>query len=314
MELKGNVIIYENSQIEVTFHNNSLWLNQYQIATLFDVNRTTIQKHIKNIYTTEELEEKATCAFFAQVQKEGKRTVTRNIKTYNLDLIISVGYRVNSKKGTQFRIWATNILKQHLVKGYSVNSKRLEQLQKTIQLVNRTSKISNEAKDLLDILSDYSKALSILDDYDHRKITKKGVNKNATFKISYHQAKDAIEKLRVKFGGSDLFGREKDKSFKSSIAVIDQTFDGKELYLSLEEKAANLLYFVVKNHSFTDGNKRIAAWLFIWYLHMNNYLYKDDGTQIINNNTLATLTLMIAESKPSEKEIIIDVIMNLITT
>lgn len=314
MNSQGNVVIYEDSKIEVTLQDNSLWLNQHQISLLFEINRTTIQKHIKNIYATQELEENSTCVFFAQVQKEGNRTVNRNIKFYNLDVIISVGYRVNSKKGTQFRIWATKTLKQHLVDGYSINQKRLDQLQKTIQLVNRTSQISGDAKDLLEILSDYSKALSILDNYDHRTLPEITANTLSTFKIDYHEAKNAIEKLRSKFGGSELFGREKDESFKSSIATIDQTFDGKELYSSLEEKAANLLYFVVKNHSFTDGNKRIAAWLFIWYLHMNNNLYKEDGTQLINNNTLATLTLMIAESNPKEKDIIINVIINLMTT
>lgn len=303
----------QNNSFEVILDNpnQTFWATEQQIAELFQRDRTVISRHLKNIFKEQELVKNSVCAKFAHTANDGKKY---NVNHYNLDVIISVGYRVKSKIATEFRIWATKVLKQHLVEGYSINSKRLEQLQKTIQLVNRTSQISGDTKDLLEILSDYSKALAILDNYDHRTISTIKSSQNSTFKINYDEAKQAIEKLRIKFGGSELFGREKDESFKSSIATIDQTFDGKELYQSLEEKSANLLYFVVKNHSFTDGNKRIAAWLFIWYLHMNNNLYKEDGTQLINNNTLATLTLMIAESNPKEKDIIIDVIINLMTT
>ncbi len=321
MTPKGDIFIFKTSNgitnIEVLFEDESLWLDQYKISELFNTDRTTIGRHINNIYKTGELDETATCAKNAQVQIEGKREVTRDIKIYNLDLIISVGYRVNSIRGTQFRIWSNKIIKEHLVKGYTINEKRLKQLQQTIQLVNRASKqISNtdEAQGLMEVLSDYSRALDILDDYDHQKLSKKVTDKDVTFSIDYIEAIKAIEQLRKKFGGSSLFGNEKDQSFKSSIAVIDQTFDGKDLYPSLEEKAANLLYLVVKNHSFTDGNKRIAAWLFVWYLAKNNFLYNEDGTKKIVNNTLVALTLMIAESNPAEKEMMISVVMNLMNS
>jgi len=310
-----NIVIYKKENqinVEVTYENESLWLSLNQISELFDRDKSVISRHIKNIYKEEELTEYSTVAKNATVQKEGKRKVNRQIEFYNLDIILAVGYRVSSAKGTQFRIWATNILKEHLTKGYSINEKRLEQLQKTIQLAQRTSKLTNETKDLLDILSDYSSALDILDKFDHQTLTKNKVNTAVSYKIEYQEAKFAIHKLKVKFGGSNLFGNEKDQSFKSSIATIDQTFDGEELYPSIEEKASNLLYFVVKNHSFTDGNKRIAAWLFIWYLDKNNFLYKTDGSKRIENNTLVALTLMIAESNPNEKEMMINVIINLI--
>jgi len=312
----GKVFFYENENgkpsVEIKLVRNSLWLSQKQMSELFDKNSDTIGLHLKNIYSSGELEKTTTTEKSSVVQKEGNRTVNRAITYYNLDAIISVGYRVNSKKGTQFRIWATNIIKEHLTKGYSINEKRLEQLQKTIQLVQRTSKLTKNTGDLIDILSDYAEALDILDNFDHQTLTKDNVNNFVSYKIEYFEAKSAIENLKIKFGGSSIFGNEKDQSFKSSIATIDQTFDGKELYPSIEEKAANLLYFVVKNHSFTDGNKRIAAWLFVWYLNKNNYLYKEDNSKRIENNTLVALTLMIAESNPNEKEMMINVIINLI--
>ncbi|MDP5092927.1 MAG: virulence RhuM family protein [Polaribacter sp.] len=305
---------HENNKFEVVLDESkqTFWATELQIAALFDKNRTLINKHIKNIFAEGELNEFSTSAKIALVRKEGERSVEREVAHYNLDVIISVGYRVKSKIATEFRIWATNIIKEHLLKGYSINEKRLEQLQKTIQLIQRTSKITNETEGLLAILADYSAALDILDRFDHQSLTKNNVNNVVSYKIEYKEAKSAIEKLKIKFGGSNLFGNEKDQSFKSSIATIDQTFDGKELYPSIEEKAANLLYFVVKNHSFSDGNKRIAAWLFVWYLDKNNYLYKIDQTKRIENNTLVALTLLIAESNPSEKEMMINVIINLI--
>lgn len=318
---RGQVIFYKNASgqtsFQVKFDKESLWLTQKQMAELFDKDSDTIGLHLRNIYKTNELDKNATTEKYSVVQKEGKRNVNRKITFYNLDAIISVGYRVNSKKGTQFRIWATKTLKDHLVKGYSINQKRLGQLKKTIQLIDRTSKVArsnSETKDLINVLSDYAKALDILDHYDHQKLKKSDSGNEVIFKIDYQEAKVAIEQLRIKFGGSKIFGNEKDQSFKSSIAVIDQTFDGKELYATIEEKAANLLYLVVKNHSFTDGNKRIAAWLFVWYLDKNNILYREDGLKKIANNTLVALTLMIAESNPKEKELIINVITNLINT
>lgn len=310
-----NIFIYKKEnevQVEITYENDSLWLNLNQISTLFDRDKSVISRHIKNIYKEKELPEYSTVAKNATVQYEGNRKINRKIEFYNLDIVLSVGYRVSSAKGTQFRIWANKILKEYLVKGYSINEKRLEQLQKTIQLVQRTSKLTKDTEDLLDILADYSSALDILDKFDHQSLTKNNVNNAVSYKIDYKEAKTAIEKLKIKFGGSNLFGNEKDNSFKSSISTIDQTFDGKELYPSIEEKAANLLYFVVKNHSFSDGNKRIAAWLFVWYLDKNNFLYKPDQSKRIENNTLVALTLMIAESNPNEKEMMINVIINLI--
>lgn len=328
MELNKNIsnseiVVYQSDDKSVEFqvlldeNEDTVWATEQQIMELFGKARRTIGEHIKKIYEEKELDHKATWRESRQVQKEGKRKVERNISYYNLDVIISVGYRVKSQRGIEFRKWATKKLKEHLVKGYTINEKRLKQLQQTIQLVNRTSKqISNtdEAQGLMEILSDYSKALDILDDYDHQKLSKRVTDKKITFSIDYKEAIRAIEQLRIKFGGSSLFGNEKDQSFKSSIAVIDQTFDGKDLYPSLEEKAANLLYLVVKNHSFTDGNKRIAAWLFVWYLAKNDFLYNKDGSKKIVNNTLVALTLMIAESNPAEKDIMISVVMNLMNS
>lgn len=316
------IIIYERENgepsIEIKLDKGSLWLSQKQIALLFDKDSDTIGLHLKNIFKSGELDSNATTEDFSVVQLEGERKVKRNIKFYNLDAIISVGYRVNSKKGTQFRIWSNKIIKNHLIQGYTKNENRLNQLKKTIQLVQKTSKaIKNqdiETSDFIDILTDYSQALEILDDYDHQRITKNITSKNVVFHIDYDEAINAIEELRVKFGASKLFGNEKDASFKSSIAVIDQTFNGNDLYPSIEEKAANLLYLVVKNHSFTDGNKRIAAWLFVWYLDKNEFLYKNDATKKITNSTLVALTLMIAESNPKEKDLIINIIINLINS
>lgn len=319
MKHTGEIVIYQTGQdaptIQVLLENDTLWLDQYQISELFDRDRTSIVRHIRNIYKTYELDEKATCAKITQVQQEGEREVKRLIKIYNLDLIISVGYRVNSKQGTAFRIWANRIIKDHIVKGYSLNEKRLLEPQKTIKLVNRT--IQNLGSDdqtvgIFEVLSEYSTALDFLDDYDHQRLTLPETSTKATFRITYDEAKFAVDELKIRFGGSSLFGNEKDQSFKSSIATIDQTFDGIELYTSLEEKAAHLLYFVVKNHSFSDENKRIAAWLFIWYLEKNKSLYYPDGTKRISENALVALTLLIAESKPEEKEMMINVVVNLI--
>jgi len=319
MKQTGEIVIYQSGQYAPTIHvlleNDTLWLDQYQISELFGTDRTSIVRHIRNIYKTSELDEKATCAKITQVQQEGERTVKRQIKIYNLDLIISVGYRVNSKQGTTFRIWANKIIKDHLVKGYTINEKRLLELQKTIKLVNRTiqSLVSDDqTKGIFEVLSEFSTALDILDDYDHQRLSLSDTPIQATFRISYDEAKHAVEELKKRFGGSSLFGNEKDQSFKGSISAIDQTFDGIELYRSLEEKAAHLLYFVVKNHSFSDGNKRIAAWLFIWYLEKNKSLYFPDGTKRISENALVALTLLIAESKPEEKEMMINVVVNLI--
>jgi prophage maintenance system killer protein len=269
---------------------------------------------LKNIYSEGELEINSTVAKNATVQIEGGRQVIRELEFYNLDVIISIGYRVNSKIGTHFRQWASQRLKDYLIKGYAVNQERLSQLQQSFQLIREAALSEDfsksQVKEIIDVLADYAIGLDILDGYDKQNLELGKVQPNPVFQISYQEAKLAIEELRIKFGGSALFGNEKDDSFKSSISTINQTFDGKELYPSVEEKAAHLLYFVVKNHSFTDGNKRIAAWLFIWYLAKNNYLLNSKGNPKVANNALATITLMVALSKPEEKELMVLVIVN----
>lgn len=302
------------SQIEVTFVNETIWLSLNQISELFDRDKSVISRHLKNIYKEQELDKSSTVAKNATVQMEGKREIQREIEVFNLDAIISVGYRVNSKKGTQFRIWATQKLKEHLVNGFTVNNTRLNQLKQSIKLIQtatHTDQINQyQSKEIIEVLTDFALGLDILDGYDNQTLEIKETTEGSNYKISYDEAKEAINQLRTKFGGSKLFGNEKDNSFRSSIATIDQTFDGIELYKSIEEKAANLLYFVVKNHSFSDGNKRIAAWLFVWYLNKNEYLYNLDGKLKIENNALASLTLMIALSNSEEKELMIRVIIN----
>ncbi|MEM6517027.1 MAG: RhuM family protein [Bacteroidota bacterium] len=317
--LKDEIIIYQSENhvnVQVKHSDDSLWLTLNQISELFERDKSVISRHIKKIYSSGELHQEATVAKYATVQKEGDREITREIDYYNLDTIISVGYRVNSKKGTQFRIWANKVLKDHLLNGYSENKHRLKQLKQTIKLIDRATKrlpnYENHSNDFIDLLSEYSRALDLLDEYDHRKLSKKTSETELSFKISYLEAKAAIEELRNKFGASRLFGNEKDNSFQSSISTIDQTFDGHDLYKSIEEKAANLLYLVVKNHSFTDGNKRIAAWLFVWYLDKNKILFNQKGAKKISNNTLVALTLMIAESNPKEKDMLINLITQLI--
>jgi prophage maintenance system killer protein len=315
--MNNSIEIYSTngeSQIEVSFVNETIWLSLNQISELFDRDKSVISRHLKNIYKEQELDKSSTVAKNATVQMEGKREIQREIEVYNLDVIISVGYRVNSKKGTQFRIWATQKLKEHLVNGFTVNNTRLNQLKQSIKLIQtatHTDQINQyQSKEIIEVLTDFALGLDILDGYDNQTLEIKATTEGSNYKISYDEAKEAINQLRTKFGGSKLFGNEKDNSFRSSIATIDQTFDGIELYKSIEEKAANLLYFVVKNHSFSDGNKRIAAWLFVWYLNKNEYLYNLDGKLKIENNALASLTLMIALSNSEEKELMIRVIIN----
>lgn len=302
------------TQIEVRFEQETVWLSLNQISELFGRDKSVISRHLKKIYHDGELDRLATVAKNATVQIEGERKVEREIETYNLDAILSVGYKVNSKQGTQFRIWATQRLKEHLVQGYTINKQRLSQLKQSVNLIQAavTSEAldSTQSKEIIEVLTDFALGLDILDGYDHQSLQVTDTTEGSSYKINYEEAMDAIGQLRKKFGGSELFGKEKDASFRSSIAAIDQTFGGKELYPSIEEKAANLLYFVVKNHSFADGNKRIAAWLFVWYLNQNKYLYNTSGKLKIENNALASITLMIALSKPEEKELMIRVIVN----
>lgn len=323
----GEVIIYQSPEghtsIDVRLEHDTVWLNLNQLAKLFGRDKSVISRHLKNIYNEHELDPQATVAKNATVQNEAGREVSRDIEYYNLDAIISVGYRVSSARGTQFRIWANKILKDYLVKGYALNEKRLkeqeeqlDQLKQTVRLLGNVMENkalnSDEATGLLKVLTDYTYALDILDQYDHQQLGVKGTTKDDLFQITYEEALSAIHSLRDKFGGSSLFGNEKDESFKGSLAAIYQTFDGEFLYPSVEEKAANLLYFIVKNHSFSDGNKRIAAFLFVWFLEKNGLLYKEDGIRRIADNALVALTLMIAESKPEEKEMMVKVVVNLI--
>ena len=326
MTNKNEIIIYTTEDGKETFEVNlkeeTVWLSQRQMAELFEKDSDTIGLHIKNIFSTSELDEKSTTEEFSVVQLEGKRKVKRKIKFYNLDLIISVGYRVNSKRGNQFRIWATNVLKNHLIQGYSINQKRLQEnqaklkeLQKTARMVERLLLKENlespEATGLLQVILDYQKALQLLDEYDHQEVKIKKITTREKFRLTYEKARQELQNLKNQYP-SGLFGLEKDQSFSGSIGAIYQSFDGKEVYPSIEEKAAHLLYFVTKNHSFVDGNKRIAASLFIWFLNENGILYKKDGSKRLADNALVALTLLIAESKPEEKDIMIKVIVNLI--
>ena len=322
---KNQIVIYQTDDgqtaIDVRLEDETVWLTQAQMAELFQTDRTSIVRHINNIYKLEELDRKSTCAKIAQVQTEGKRRVTRNIPYFNLDMIISVGYRVNSKRGVKFRQWANRVLKDYLIKGYVVNEKiRRQQIGELRQLVGMLGRTiqkqpllsDNETNALFEVVTDYTYALDTLDNYDYQRLTIVETTKEESFHATYENAMNEIDNLRERFGGSVLFGNEKDDSFKSSIGQIYQTFDGNDLYPSVEEKAAMLLYLVTKNHSFSDGNKRIAATLFLWFLNNNGILYREDGSKRIADNTLVALTLMIAESKPEEKDVMVKVVVNLI--
>ena len=325
METNEKIVIYQTNDgetsIDVRLEGETVWLSQSQLSELFNTDRTSILRHIKNINKTEELDESTTCAFFAQVRKEGLRVVTRQIPYYNLDMIISVGYRVNSKRGTQFRIWANKVLKNYLVKGYAINDKitqkKYKELSQLVHILGRTinsqPELSNsENQNLINVVTDYTYALDTLDRYDYQELKIERTTSENKFYATYENAMETIHNLRKKFGGSWLFGNEKDDSFKSSIGQIYQTFDGIDLYPSVEEKAAMLLYLVTKNHSFSDGNKRIAATLFLWFMQNNSILYNSDGSKRISNGALVALTLMIAESRPEEKDVMVKVVVNLI--
>ncbi|MBR1652851.1 MAG: virulence protein RhuM/Fic/DOC family protein [Alloprevotella sp.] len=322
---ENQIIIYQTedgrTQIDVRLENDTVWLTQAQMAELFQTDRTSIVRHVNNIYKSEELEREATCAKIAQVQIEGQRTVRRTIPYYNLDMIISVGYRVNTKRGIKFRQWANCVLREYLVQGYAVSDRlRREQLGELRQLVGvlgrtlqaGTALTGDESRALFNVVSDYAYALDTLDSYDYERLNISKTTKEQRFRATYEQAMREIDALREKFGGSALFGNEKDDSFKSSIGQIYQTFGGEELYPSVEEKAAMLLYLVTKNHSFCDGNKRIAATLFLWFMSNNGILYRADGTKRIADATLVALTLMIAESRTEEKDTMVKVVVNLI--
>lgn len=325
---ENQIVIYKTNDgqtaIEVRMENETVWLTQVQMAELFQKDRTVIGRHIRNVFREGELDEKVVCAKFAHTTQHGAikgKQQKQEVVLYNLDVIISVGYRVKSQRGVQFRQWANRVLKDYLLKGYAVNEKirksQISELRQLVQMVGRTLQNqpllnNDENQALFDIVVDYTYALDTLDDYDYQRLGVKETTQEEKFQATYENAMQAIAALRQKFGGSALFGNEKDDSFKSSIGQIYQTFGGNDLYPSVEEKAAMLLYLVTKNHSFSDGNKRIAATLFLWFLNNNGILYREDGSKRIADNTLVALTLMIAESKPEEKDVMVKVVVNLI--
>lgn len=323
------IVIYEASKgdvrIDVRLENETVWLTLNQLADLFGVDKSGISRHIKNIFKDGELDEKSTVAKFATVQKEGNRTIKREVEFYNLDIIISIGYRVNSKRATDFRIWATKTLKEYLVKGYAVNEKRLlearerfKELQTAISFLQEKSRkelLTGQSQEILNLLSTYAKTLTLLNEYDSGKIreTKGGKTK---FVLEYKKSLEIIGKIKTELAAKkeagDLFGQERKDMLEAVIRNLYQTFGGKELYPTIENKASHLLYLIIKDHSFSDGNKRIASFLFVYFLDRNNYLYKKSGERKINDNALTALALLVAESNPKEKDVMIKIIMNLI--
>lgn len=321
LKSKGEIIIYESVdgkvKLDVKLDAETVWLNQSQLAELFERDQSVISRHINNIFNEGELKKKSNMHFLHIPNSD------KPVAFFNLDVIISVGYRVKSQRGTQFRIWANKILKDYLVKGYAIYEKRLKgqtdrinELERTLGIIGKVVESYQLEKDefagILNVISNYTFALKILDQYDKHELIVEKTTKKEKFKLSYGSAINVIKSLKEKFGNSELFGMEKDKSFRGTLGAIYQTFDGKDLYPSLEEKSANLLYLAIKNHSFIDGNKRIAAALFLWFLDRNKLLYNKRGQKRIADNALVALCLMIAESKPKEKDIMIKVIVNLI--
>lgn len=327
VQSKGEIILYQTADgktsIKVKLENETVWLTKEQMAILFDRDRTVISRHIRSIFEEGELDKEVVCAKIAHTNPHGAqpgKTQTNIIEIYNLDVIISVGYRVKSQRGTQFRIWANSVLKDYLIKGYAVKSDLVQQkyddLKALVEVMGRTmgyldSPSDNQIRSIFDVVKDYTYALDTLDSYDYQSLGIRSTSQEL-FHATYENATEVIRSLKDKFGGSDLFGHEKDESFHSSIGQIYQTWDGIDLYPSVEEKAAMLLYLVVKNHSFSDGNKRIAATLFLWFMENNKILYAQDGHKRIADNALVALTLMIAKSKPDEMDIMVKVVVNLI--
>ncbi len=326
MEKENKIIIYKTkdgeTEIDVSMQNETLWLTQKSMAELFACSTDNISLHLKNIFKEQELDKNSTTEDFSVVQKEGERQVKRTQTFYNLDAIISVGYRVNSTKATQFRIWATKTLKKYLTQGYVVNKNLLQQqkekfatLQQTIDLLNRSlinqAENLKQAQDISNILNDFVKGLNLLDDYDHQQLDKKGKTKRKAIRIKTQDFLTIVDKMKGEFA-SDVFAVPKDKSFDSSVNQLYQTFDGQELYPTLEEKAAMLLYMIVKNHSFVDGNKRIAASCFLYFLNRNKMLYNKTNEPVIDSATLFSLTLLIAESNPKDKDVVIPVVISIL--
>ena len=315
--MKNEIVLFKNQSVklEVNMKDETVWLSLDQMAKLFGRDRTVITRHINNIFNDKELEKKEVCAKFAHTTQHGALTnkfQTRELDYYNLDMIISVGYRVKSQNGRILRKWATKILKDYMIKGYAVNQKRLEYLEKTVKLIDIAGRIDtqlkgNEAQEIIKVINNYSNALDLLDDYDHKRIIKPNGTKDNK-QITYEDCLNIITKLRFS-NDSDLFALERNQGLKEIIGTIYQSFDGKDLYPTTEEKAANFLYLIIKNHAFIDGNKRIAATLFIYFLEFYNILYNEKG-QVIDNNTLVAITLLIAESNPKEKNILTDLVMN----
>ena len=313
--MNNEVILYKDGElelpVEVAPDKETVWLKVEEMAKLFDRDRSVIQRHIKNIFKENELEESSTCAKFAQVQNEGDRSIERTFNYYNLDMIISVGYRVKSPRGIAFRKWATSILKEYIVQGYAVNAKRLNVLNKVVEIQSNiiADVLELDSKEVFDIIQKYTQALELLDDYDHQIVQKPKISNEKAYQLTFNECNKLIESMTFS-KSSTIFGKEKTKgSLEGIIGSVYQTAFGEDVYPSVQEKAANLLYFIVKDHPFIDGCKRIAASIFLYFLNKNNLLFKNDK-KIISDSTLVAITLLLAESRPEEKEIMINVIMN----
>ena len=313
---RGEIVIYHGEDggvaLDVRLEQETIWLNLNQLAALFDRDKSVISRHLRNVFKEGELDREATVAKFATVQAEGGREVKRTVEYFNLDAIISVGYRVNSKRGTQFRIWANQVLRDHILQGYTVNETRLRDLNRAVKLIadtaGRRDLSGDEARALIAMVGDYRRALTLLDDYDHQRVSKPDASGEVVHPLEYEEALRIVDRLRNEFAESPIFGVEKDKGLAAALGAIMQTAGGYEVYPSLEEKAANLLYFLVKNHAFVDGNKRIAAALFLWFLDRNGGLEKVN----LSESTLVATTLMIAESRPDEREILVRIVLHLL--
>jgi len=318
-ETTGNVVLYKapdgSISLDVKLRDETVWLNLNEMAQLFDRDKSVISRHLRNVFIEKELERKSVVAFFATTAADRK---TYKVEYFNLDAILSVGYRVNSKRGTQFRIWATRVLRDHILRGYTVNERRLKELNQAIRLIadvaERRVLSGEEATALLRVVADYSFALDLLDAYDRQAVTLPKGSRRRVEGITLEEARQTVSRLRGHYGAGSLFGRERDNSLAGALQAILQTFGKKELYPTLEGKAAHLLYFLVKNHPFVDGNKRIAATLFLWFLQKNSALYRSDGTKRIADNALVAMTLLIAESRPEEKDLLTRVLVHLICT
>ena len=313
----GEVVLYRAADggpaLDVRLERESVWLSLNQLTDLFERDKSVISRHLRNVFKEGELERSAVVAKNATTAADGK---TYQVEYFNLDAIISVGYRVNSLRGTQFRIWATNVLRQHLVQGYTVHERRLRELNQAVRLIadvaQRRTLGGDEATALLNVVADYAYALEVLDDYDHQRVRLGEVSTGPVAALDLDEVRQVIVRMGERFGATGLFGREKDEGLEGSLSAVMLTFDGADVYPSLEEKAAHLLYFLVKNHHFVDGNKRIAAALFLWFLEKNQALYRGDGGKRIADNALVAMTLLIAESRPDEKDVLTRVVVNLI--